>query len=57
MRHAAITSAVTAEKLRDLESRLTRHDEDIASIMAAIRELMAPVERPRKGIGFLADID
>jgi hypothetical protein len=57
LRHAAVTSAVTAEKLRDLESRLTRHDEDIASIMAAIRELMAPVERPRKGIGFLADID
>jgi hypothetical protein len=50
-------SAITAEKLRDLESRLTRHDEDIASIMAAIRELMAPVERPRKGLGFLADID
>jgi hypothetical protein len=33
------------------------HDKAIASIIAAIRHLMAPVEQPKRGIGFTAEIE
>ncbi len=44
-----------AEKLRDLESRLEKHDADIHGIFDAIRQLMAISEKPKKRIGFHAD--
>jgi hypothetical protein len=37
-------------------SKLTEHDEAIAAILPAIRELMKPPEPPRGGIGFAADL-
>jgi hypothetical protein len=40
----------------ELEGRLGKHDEDIAAIFAAIRELMSPQRKLSPGIGFLADI-
>lgn len=45
-----------AQQLRELERRLERklavHDEAIANILAAIRQLMNPPESPRRPIGF-----
>jgi hypothetical protein len=41
-----------ARKFSELESRMGKHDKDIAAIIDAIRQLMAPPERPRREIGF-----
>jgi hypothetical protein len=39
-----------------LDKKLTEHDEAIAAILSAIRQLMNP-PTPRRGIGFTADLD
>jgi len=45
-----------AKKLDELERRVAHHDEAIASVVRAIRELMAPLEpKPRRRIGFIQD--
>ncbi len=36
-----------ARKFLELEWRVDKHDEDIAAILEAIRQLMAPPEKPR----------
>ena len=41
-----------AKKFSELEQRVGKHDEDITAIMEAIRQLMAPPEKPRREIGF-----
>jgi hypothetical protein len=41
-----------AKKLRELEHKIEKHDEDIGLIFEAIRELMTPPDRPPKRIGF-----
>ena len=41
-----------ARKLAQLEERIEGHDEEITAIFEAIRELMAPPEKPGKRIGF-----
>jgi len=41
-----------ARKLGELETRLAEHDEQIQAIFEAIRQLMAPPDRPPKKIGF-----
>lgn len=41
-----------ARKLEQLEERIEEHDEEITAIFEAIRELMAPPEKPGKRIGF-----
>ena len=38
-----------------LEKRLTEHDDAIAAILSAIRQLMNP-PTPHRGIGFTADL-
>jgi len=43
-----------ARKLKELEERLEKHDEDIGLIFEAIRELMTPPDTPPKKIGFEA---
>jgi len=43
-----------AKKFSELEQRVGKHDEDITAIMEAIRQLMAPPEKPRREIGFHA---
>jgi hypothetical protein len=43
-----------ALKLKELEKRLEKHDEDIGLIFEAIRELMTPPDTPSKKIGFEA---
>ena len=40
-----------------LEKRLTAHDEAIAAILSAIRELMNPAAPKRRGIGFTVDLE
>jgi hypothetical protein len=43
-----------AQKIKELEKRLEKHDEDIKLIFEAIRELMTPPDTPPKKIGFEA---
>ena len=38
-----------ARKFEELEQRVGRHDDEIATILEAIRQLMAPPEEPRSG--------
>jgi len=40
-----------------LDKKLTEHDQAIAAILAAIRELMQPPESQHRGIGFTADLE
>jgi hypothetical protein len=44
-------------KLDQLERKLSSHDQAIAGVIDAIRQLMAPPVPARRGIGFTADID
>ena len=41
-----------ARTLAELEARLSEHDEQIQAIFEAIRQLMAPPDRPPRKIGF-----
>ncbi len=41
-----------ARKFSELESRVGKHDEEIAAIIEAIRQLMVPPSRPKREIGF-----
>ena len=41
-----------AQKFSELEERVGKHDDEIAAILEAIRQLMTPPERPRREIGF-----
>jgi chaperonin cofactor prefoldin len=41
-----------ARKLEDLEQRYETHDKQIRSIFEAIRQLMAPEQKPKHRIGF-----
>jgi ATP-dependent Clp protease ATP-binding subunit ClpA len=40
-----------------IEKRLASHDEAIAAMLSAIRELMNPPAPRRRGIGFTANIE
>ena len=41
-----------ARKLSELEKRIQGHDEEIVTLVEAIRELMEPPEKPGRQIGF-----
>ena len=60
LREVLSTNRELARRFEQLESRLdgklTEHDEAIAAILSAIRELMRPQDRPRRGIGFTAKL-
>jgi hypothetical protein len=60
LREVLSTNRELARRFEQLESRLdsklTEHDEAIAAILSAIRELMRPRDPPRRGIGFTAKI-
>jgi ORF6N domain-containing protein len=60
LREVLTTNRELARRFRQLESRLdsklNEHDEAIAAILSAIRELMKPPEPPHRGIGFTADV-
>jgi hypothetical protein len=61
MRELLISNRELAQKLDQLEARLekrlTSHDQAIAAILSAIRELMNPTPPKRRGIGFTADLE
>ncbi|MDI6794173.1 MAG: ORF6N domain-containing protein [bacterium] len=44
-----------AQKLSELERKFEKHDTQIQTIFEAIRQLMAPPEKPKPPIGFHAD--
>ena len=46
-----------AQKLSELEHKLENHDEAIAAILSAIRELLHPPVPKRRPIGFTADLE
>jgi hypothetical protein len=46
------TNRELAQKFSELERRVGKHDEEIAAIIEAIRQLMAPPAKPRREIGF-----
>jgi len=41
-----------AQKFSELERRVGKHDDEIATILEAIRQLMTAPEKPRREIGF-----
>ena len=52
LRETLDTNRELATKFAELERRVGKHDEEIAAILEAIRQLMAPSEKPRREIGF-----
>ena len=52
LRETLDTNRELAKKFAQLERRVGNHDEGIAAILEAIRQLMAPPEKPRREIGF-----
>jgi hypothetical protein len=52
LRETLETNRELARKFAELENRVGKHDEEIAAIIDAIRQLMAPPEKPRREIGF-----
>jgi hypothetical protein len=52
LRRMLETNRELARKFSELERRVGKHDEEIAAILEAIRELMTPPEKPRREIGF-----
>jgi hypothetical protein len=52
LRQMLDTNRELAEKFAELERRVGKHDEEITAIIEAIRQLMAPPEKPRREIGF-----
>lgn len=55
LRRVLATHKELAHKLRELESKIERHDEEIQTIFEAIRQLMTPPERTSRRIGFSKD--
>jgi len=52
LRQVLQTNHELAPKFSELERRVAKHDQEIAAILEAIRQLMAPPEKPRREIGF-----
>jgi hypothetical protein len=52
LRQILETNRELAKKFSELEQRVGKHDEEIDAILEAIRQLMAPPDRPRREIGF-----
>ncbi len=52
LRQALETNRELAHKFSELEKRVGKYDEEIGAMLEAIRQLMAPSEKPRREIGF-----
>src|SRR5438094_2502977 len=52
LRQTLETNRELAQKFSELERRVGKHDKEIAAIIDAIRQLMAPPEKPKREIGF-----
>ncbi len=57
LRELLASNTALARKLDELERKYQHHDEAIAAILSAIRELTNPPALKRRGIGFTANID
>jgi hypothetical protein len=61
LRELFASNADMARRLDELEARiekkLTGHDQAIAAMLSAIRQLMNPPASKRRGIGFTADLE
>jgi hypothetical protein len=57
LRELLASNTELARRLDELEGKLEHHDEAIAAILSAIRELMNPSTPKRRGIGFTADLE
>jgi hypothetical protein len=56
LRELLASNTALTRKLDELERKYKHHDEAIAAILSAIRELMHPPAPKRRGIGFTADV-
>lgn len=52
IRETLETNRELARRFAELEKHVGEHDQEIAAIIDAIRQLMAPPEKPRRQIGF-----
>jgi ORF6N domain-containing protein len=52
LREALETNRELAKRFSELEKRVGKHDEEISAIIEAIRQLIAPENKPRREIGF-----
>jgi len=52
LRHILSTHKELAHKLNELERKIEKHDKEIHTIFEAIRQLMKPLEKPKRQIGF-----
>src|SRR6266446_6720570 len=52
LRETLETNRELAQKFSELEKRVGKHDEKIDAILEAIRQLIAPPEKPHREIGF-----
>lgn len=52
LRETLETNRELARKFTELERHVGKHDAEIGAIIDAIRQLMAPPEKPRREIGF-----
>lgn len=52
LRQTLETNRELARRFEELEKRVGEHDHEIAAILEAIRQLMAPSKRSRREIGF-----
>lgn len=57
LREIFSTHKQMADKLTELERKLVSHDKDIAMLITAIRNLMAPRSQNKRQIGFITDED
>ena len=57
LRRMLASNDTLSRKLAELERRLEGHDQGIKSLFDAIRELMTPLEEPRREIGFHIEED
>ncbi len=52
LRETLETNRELARKFAELEPHVGKHDEEVAAIIEAIRQLMASPSKPRREIGF-----
>jgi hypothetical protein len=52
LRERLETNHELVRRFSELEKRVGKHDDEIGAIIDAIRQLMAPPEKPRREIGF-----
>ena len=52
LRKILSTRTRVAYKLKELERKIEKHDENITAIFEAIRQIMIVEEKPKKQIGF-----